>query len=231
VYVNTDEILEAADRHIRERAPETTVFEGAATSDPMSVEEYTGSVARAVAFFASRPHGRFRLATKYCAVEGILDVVHRRRTRVRFSINTDRAIAQFERGTPALEERLAAARKVAGAGYPVGFLVAPVIAYPGWQGEYRSLVRGLVGSVQERAEPDLTFEVISHRFTRRAKSLICGRHPDSALPMNEGERCPVRGRFGYVKFVYPKAVIDSMKSLFEEEIRRCFPAAAIEYVI
>ncbi|KJS15768.1 MAG: hypothetical protein VR69_11990 [Peptococcaceae bacterium BRH_c4b] len=46
VYVNIDEILSAAGKYILERAPEITVFEGAATSDPLPVERYTGSLTR-----------------------------------------------------------------------------------------------------------------------------------------------------------------------------------------
>jgi spore photoproduct lyase len=34
IYVNVEEILQQAGEYIKKRAPETTVFEGAATSDP-----------------------------------------------------------------------------------------------------------------------------------------------------------------------------------------------------
>ncbi|GBF32077.1 spore photoproduct lyase [Desulfocucumis palustris] len=40
--MNTDEILSAAGEYIKERTPEITLFEGAATSGPLPVERYTG---------------------------------------------------------------------------------------------------------------------------------------------------------------------------------------------
>jgi DNA repair photolyase len=36
VHVNVDEILNQAEKHITERSPDITIFEGAATSDPSS---------------------------------------------------------------------------------------------------------------------------------------------------------------------------------------------------
>ena len=38
VFVNTDDILEQAKKYIDERSPHITIFEGAATSDPIPIE-------------------------------------------------------------------------------------------------------------------------------------------------------------------------------------------------
>jgi len=40
-----------------------TIFEGAATSDPVPVEPYTGALAETIRFFASQEHGKFRFVT------------------------------------------------------------------------------------------------------------------------------------------------------------------------
>ncbi|MGE5542834.1 MAG: spore photoproduct lyase, partial [Bacillota bacterium] len=231
VYVNLDEILDTASRYIATRLPETTVFEGAATSDPLAVEEYTGAVARAVSFFAGQHHARFRVVTKFSDVDGLLGIDHRGHTRLRFSVNVPGVIDEYERGTPALEKRLRAAARVAASGYPLGFLIAPVIAMPGWEGEYRRLIADLVTAVPDSARAGLTFEIISHRFTPRARSLIIGRHPGSTLPMDPAGRRVKMGQFGYTKYVYPDEVIQGMKRLFQEEISRWFPEASIEYII
>ena len=65
---------EQAAEYVRVRAPETTVFEGAATSDPVAVEAWTGSLARAIGFFARLENAAFRFATSYTDVDGLLDV-------------------------------------------------------------------------------------------------------------------------------------------------------------
>lgn len=51
IYVNTEEILSAARDYIEKRKPEITVFEGAATSDPIPMEPYTGILRRVIEFF------------------------------------------------------------------------------------------------------------------------------------------------------------------------------------
>jgi len=123
VYVNIEEILSAAARYIDDRAPEITVFEGAATSDPIPAEHYTDILKEAIAFFGRQKYGRFRFVTKFTDINSLLDAPHNGHTRFRFSVNAEEIIRQFEHATPPLQERLAAAKKVALAGYPLGFLV------------------------------------------------------------------------------------------------------------
>ncbi len=231
VYVNIDEILEAARRLIEKHRPRVTVFEGAATSDPVPTERFTGSLARTVAFFGRQERGRFRFVTKFPEVDPLLGLEHRSHTRVRFSINTPRIIAQYEHLTPDLEERLAAARKVAAAGYPTGFIVAPVIAYDRWEDEYRLLLDEVAAALGTARGGDVTFEVISHRFTARAKTTILSVFPGTSLPMEEGERKVKFGQFGYRKFVYPEATLSAIKAFFEREIPARLPGAGIEYII
>lgn len=54
VYVNIEEILDTATKYINERLPEITIFEGAATSDPVPVEPYTGSLRQSINFWQIR---------------------------------------------------------------------------------------------------------------------------------------------------------------------------------
>lgn len=51
VHVNIDEILSQAQKYIDERLPEITIFEGAATSDPIPVEPYTHSIEKGYRIF------------------------------------------------------------------------------------------------------------------------------------------------------------------------------------
>ena len=51
VYVNIEEILAKAGDYMTQRAPEITVFEGAATSDPIPTEYLTGLLYKTIEFF------------------------------------------------------------------------------------------------------------------------------------------------------------------------------------
>lgn len=231
VYVNVDEILKAAEGYIKERAPEVTLFEGAATSDPIPLERYTGSLKKAIEFFGRQELGRFRFVTKFTEVDSLLDADHRGHTRFRFSINTDRVIRKYEHGTPGIEKRIEAAAKVAAAGYPLGFIIAPIMIYPGWEGQYRELIEKLRKTLGTAAENDITFELISHRFTARAKKRILEVFPSSTLPMIEDERKFKYGQFGYGKYVYPKEAMESIGSLFKNGLTESFPGARVEYLV
>lgn len=230
VYVNTEEILNAAAGYIEKRKPEITVFEGAATSDPIPVEPYTGILARAIEFFGGQEHGRFRFVTKFTDVDTLLNVPHNGHTRFRFSINTGDVIKRYEHATPTLAERLAAAQKVAKAGYPLGFLVAPIIAEEGWKESYRDLFKAAAEEL-DGGITGLTFEFITHRFTKRAKNTILEVFPNTGLDLEEESRTFKFGQFGYGKYIYPKELFNEIKDYFYSLAQEFFPAAKVEYFV
>jgi len=231
-YVNVDEILGWADEYIRGRAPRVTVFEGSATSDPVPVEPYTGALAKAIEFFGKRDFARFRFATKFTDVRSLLRADHRGHTRVRFSVNAVRVIETYERGTPGLSARVEAARMMAAAGYPIGFLIAPVFVDADWRHAYLDMLDSIAGAVDSlRSGEPMTFEVITHRFTPRARSLILARRPHSRLPMEAEGRKRRMGQFGYIKYVYGKDILLEVEEFFRREVASRFPRAVIEYVI
>lgn len=231
IYVNIDEILDRTRSYIKERQPEITVFEGAATSDPLPVEPWTGALRRVIEFFGREQHGRFRFVTKFTGVDVLLDASHKRHTRFRFSLNTDYVISRFERGTPRLTDRIEAATRVAGAGYPLGFIIAPILVYPGWQESYTDLFQKLQASLDSGPLADLTFEFITHRFTARAKANIKDVFPDTELPMNEDERKFKFGQFGYGKYVYSPDVFNNIKSCMYRLVEEYFPGVQVEYLV
>jgi len=236
-YANLEEILSTAQRLAAARSPEVTVFEGAATSDPLPIEHITGSLRRSIEHFGAAENSRFRFVTKFADVEPILGAGHGGNTAVRFSVNASHVLRSYEYGTASLEQRLEALGKVKSDGYPVGLMIGPVITFEGWKDEYRSLL-DQVRTVLEGAVPgsdksagELTFEIITHRFTSRAKKNILSVFPNTTLPMEEGERRLVHGQFGYTKYLYPKETMDEVRHFFEEEIPRRVPGATIAYTV
>lgn len=229
IYVNIEEILAAARDYIEKRKPEITVFEGAATSDPLPVEPYTGILGRVIEFFSDQEYGRFRFVTKFTDVDSLLEVPHHGHTRFRFSINTREVINQFEHATPSLPERLAAAQKVAAAGFPLGFLVAPIITEKDWQDSYRALFQTV--AVKFGHIPGLTFEFITHRFTKRAKTTILEVFPGTHLSLDEEARTFKFGQFGYGKYIYPGELFKEIRAEFEATTREFFPGAEVKYFV
>lgn len=231
VYVNVDEILDIARELIAARSPEITVFEGAATSDPLPVEKYTGSLKKTINFFGEQPKGRFRFVTKFTEVESLLDAQHNGHTRFRFSLNCEEVIRNYEHGTPSAPERILAAQKVFQAGYPLGFIIAPIFRFENWKDEYSKLFDSLAERLLPNAPDKLSFEFISHRFTARAKSNILKIFPQTRLPMAENSRKYKYGQFGYGKYIYPADEMDELKDFFQQLTNKHFPGAEIEYFV
>ncbi|MEG6616446.1 spore photoproduct lyase [Peptococcaceae bacterium 1198_IL3148] len=231
VYVNIEDILNRAKKYIEKRSPEITIFEGAATSDPIAVERYTGALKRTIEFFGQQQLGRFRFVTKFTDVDSLLDVNHNNHTRFRFSLNSAPVIKKYEHGTPDMPQRVEAAGKVAHAGYPLGFIIAPIILEDNWQHDYTELLTALNDQIPAFLKADITFELITHRFTKRAKGIINEVFPSSSLDMDEEKRTVKYGQFGYVKYVYPKETMQEVKEFFTTTIANLFPHSRVEYFV
>lgn len=231
VYVNIEKILDAANKYTNERLPEITMFEGAATSDPIPVEPYTHSLKQSIAFFGKLDNARLRFVTKYNDIETLLNVEHNGHTEIRFSINTSTIIDKYEHFTASRNKRIEASMRVAEAGYPIGFLIAPVFIYPDWKKEYNDLLITLHKKLPKNLKFPITFEIISHRYTTTAKNRILQVFPESELPMNDEERKFKYGQFGYGKYMYDTGSIHEIKAFFTERIDQLFDNKHLLYII
>ncbi|MBB6623165.1 spore photoproduct lyase [Clostridium gasigenes] len=231
VNANVEDILSQAQKYINERIPKITIFEGAATSDPVPVEPYTELLKKTIEFFANSEYGKFRFVTKYNDIDGLLNIKHNGKTEIRFTLNTDKVISDYEKRTASINNRIDASVKVAEAGYPLGYIIAPIFIYDGWKQDYMKLLIDLNKRLPKNLAYPITFEVISHRYTTRAKNVITQVFPNNTLPMNDSERTYKYGQFGYGKFVYTKENILEIKEFFEHSIKEVFPDSEIKYII
>lgn len=228
-YVNLEEIFAQAQKYMEERKPETTRFEAACTADIVGIDHLTHSLKKAIEFFGQTEYGRLRFVTKFHHVDHLLNARHNGRTRFRFSVNSRYVINHFEPGTSSFDERLEAARKVAMAGYPLGFIIAPLYMHEGWEEGYLELFERLEEQLKGVETPNLTFELIQHRFTKPAKKVIEKRYPKTKLEMDEEKRKYKWGRYGIGKYIYPDEEADDLEAAMRSNVKRYFPNAYVEY--
>jgi len=228
-YVNVDEIFDAAEKYMKERAPEPTRFEASCTSDIVGIDHLTHTLKRTIEYIGASNLGQLRFVTKFAHVDHLLDAKHNGRTRFRFSVNADYVIKFFEPGTSRLNERIEAARKVAEAGYPLGFIVAPIYLHEGWKNGYREMFEKLEAELPDYAKKDLTFEFIQHRFTKPAKKVILQNYPMTKLELDEEKRKWKWGRYGIGKYVYKDEEQAEIRETLSGYLRRFFPDAKLEY--
>ena len=230
-YANLPQILENLQQY--ETKDQTTSFEVSCYTDPLGIEHLTGSLAACIRHFGTRPQARLRWVSKFDAVEGLVGLPHNGHTRCRFSVNAQAVSRQFEGGTAAIAQRLAAIRRLAlppsqgGGGYPVGLVVAPIMAIENWEQAYGDLLDQIEQALD--FDCDLTFELISHRFTPGSKAVLQSWYPGSQLDLDEQTRRIKRNKFGGVKYVYDRDITQALKAFFTAEIARRFPQAELLY--
>ena len=236
-YADLDEILEASiafegqgriTSTSADRAHEGTTFEASCYTDPLALEHLTGSIARAIEHFGSRPDASLRFTTKYDDVGSFLGLEHAGHTRARFSVNA-RGVERYEGGTARVAARLTALRRMAVSGYRVGLTIAPIMPVEGWQDEYAALLDAAAEAVDGVEDLDLTVELITHRFTDTSKQVLTGWYPSTKVDMDEEARTLKRTKFRGTKHVYSKPVMTELRGFFEREVPERLPAARILY--
>jgi spore photoproduct lyase len=211
------------------RAAEGTTFEASCYTDPLGIEHITGALAEAIRFFGEwDAPAQLRFTTKYDGVGPLLALRHGRRTRIRFSVNSRRA-ERFEGGAPRMPLRLAAMREAALAGYRIGLTVAPIMPLPDWEAEYDRLLADCAAALEGAADPDLTVELITHRFTEGSKRVLQNWYPGSRLDMDEDSRARKTTKFGSVKWVFPRETMRELRNTLEAAVARRLPGARILY--
>ena len=231
-FANLPQILAATDNYVSEEK-ETTSFEVSCYTDPLSLEHLTGSLSECIRYFGLQEKKRLRWVSKFDTVEPLLGIEHNGHTRCRASVNAQAVSKGFEGGTASVSDRMQALRKLAlpkaqgGGGYPVGFVIAPIMAFDGWREGYTKLFEEMTTVLN--FECDLTFELITHRFTAKSKQVLNEWYPNSKLEMQMDSRTTKRNKFGGIKYVYNKETTQDLRQFFESEIAQRFPNAQLLY--
>jgi spore photoproduct lyase len=140
-----------------------------------------------------------------------------------------RIVSRLEGGTAPLPARLAALRRVALAGYPVGLTVAPIMPVDGWREAYDALFADAAAALAGVPALDLTAEFITHRFTPGSKEVLLGWYPGTSLEMDEARRVRKTTKFGSTKHVYPAAIMRELRAFMEGALARRLPCARLLY--
>ena len=231
VFANLPKILESTKRY--ESLSTVTSFEASCYTDPLSIEHLTGGLAKTIEFFGSRPTSHLRFVTKFDNVDSLINLNHQGKTRFRCSLNADVVSKRLEGGTPDISKRINALKRMAmpkelgGGGYPIGIVLAPIMPIPDWKDHYMKLLQDVKASLN--FDCDLTFELITHRFTPGSRDVLLSWYPNTSLDFTETTRTVKRNKFGGTKYVYVKEMMVDLKQFFEKETTANFPKAKILY--
>ena len=230
-FANLPAILENLVQY--KKPSQLTTFEASCYTDPLGIEHLTGSLAETIRFFGEQENMELRWVSKFDQVDGLLQVPHNGHTQPRVSLNTAMIASRLEGGTASVDARLAAIRKLAlarsegGGGYKVGIVIAPIMPVPDWEEQYTELLNKLEQTLDFPCE--VTFELITHRFTPGSKALLQEWYPNTTIDFDEQNRSLKFNKFGGKKFVYPPVTMNMLKSFFYSELKQRFPNAPILY--
>lgn len=146
VYVNLDEILNEIDRVARRLGREEAFYLGK-LQDGMALDPLTGYSRTMIPFFAGHPFARLRILSKCADFDNVLELDHKGRTVLCWSLNPPAVRKDYEVITPPVEDRLVAMRKCAAAGYPIRVMLMPIIPIPDWRQHYDELLETLLTEV------------------------------------------------------------------------------------
>jgi len=146
IFVNLDEIVSRIDQAARKLAEPTAFYLGK-LQDGLALDPLTGHSRLLVPFFASHPIARQILLTKSADVHNLLDLDHQDATILSWSLNPPEVTDAFEASTPPPQERIAAMRRCAKAGYPLRAVIMPVIPMSGWQDIYAEFLAELLTTI------------------------------------------------------------------------------------
>ncbi|MEL6930331.1 MAG: spore photoproduct lyase family protein [Cyanobacteria bacterium J06600_6] len=226
-YANLPEILANLSNY--EREGQDTTYEVSCYTDPLGIEHLTGSLAECIRYFGTRNTAYLRWVSKFDSVDELLNLPHNGHTRCRTSVNADPVSRSLEGGTATVSQRLQGLRKLAFAGYPIGIVLAPIMEIADWQQHYNNLFELMAQTLDLDCDCDLTFELITHRFTPKSKEILQTWYPNSKLDLEESNRSQKRNKFGGVKYVYPKETMAELKDFIAAQIEEKFPQAQILY--
>jgi len=230
-YANLPQIL--ANLAAYERPGQPTTYEVSCYTDPLGIEHLTGSLAECIRYFGTRQDAHLRWVSKFNGVDHLLDLPHNGHTRCRMSVNAAPIAQKLEGGTASVAARLQALRRLGlsrsqgGGGYPIGLVIAPIMPIADWQMHYSQLFDAIEAAID--FDSDLTFELISHRFTPGSKDVLLSWYPKTTLDLDESTRSVKRNKFGGTKYVYDANTMKILRRFFEHEISRRFPQATVLY--
>ena len=146
VFVNLPEILNEIDRQAHMQGQPCAFYLGK-LQDGLALDPLCGTSRVLIPFFARHPFARMTLLTKSADVDNLLDLDHRGRTILSWSVNPSEIHDRFERNVPHPDKRIKAMQRCAKAGYPVRAVLMPIIPVKGWEDIYGRFLRKLLMSM------------------------------------------------------------------------------------
>jgi spore photoproduct lyase len=202
-YVNVESILAEVSDFLQKNSAKFFRIGTGELGDSLALDQIVDFASILIPFFASKRNAILELKTKSALVDHILDLRHRNRTVISWSVNTPAIIASEEHRTASLDERLEAAKKVSEKGFGVGFHFDPIIitnCIDEEIGEYLKVIDLILENFEARQISWISLGLL--RYPKDLPRIALKRFPNSRI--YTGELVPTGGKMRYLRFIREK---------------------------
>ena len=183
LYVNIEDLLLEVKRLAQAKFPQTVRLGSGEFIDSLGFDELVPVHPFLIESFANLPNIVFEVKTKSNYVQQLLNLKHKGKTVVSWSVNPPAVIQQEEQMTASLEQRLKAAQLCQEAGYKVGFHFDPLIYYPNWQKDYKKVVALIFQLLKPETVAWISLGAL--RFKPELKEVMQEKFPHSKIVYGE----------------------------------------------
>ena len=139
LFVNYEDFEKEIAETIEKCGDAPSYFYAGYDSDSLALEQYSGFVNYFLNVFKNFPQAYLELRTKSAQIRSLLRHEALPNVVIALSFSPETVAAQWEDRVPAFSKRIAAAKKLEEAGWPIALRFEPLIDYKGVQADYQQL--------------------------------------------------------------------------------------------
>jgi spore photoproduct lyase len=165
-------------------------------TDSLMMDDITRIGENLIKQFSPHKNVMLELKTKSNNIDHLLSIKEKGSTVLAWSLNTERNIAKYEKGSASLNMRIQAAKKAGEANFFLAFHFDPIIIYKGWEKDYKDLIDNLFSNID--SEKLVWISLGCFRYSPGFKDVLQDKFPDEELTLEE--MFPgVDGKYRYLK--------------------------------
>jgi len=196
IHVNLQDLWRELDIFMAKRRGSYFRIGTGELGDSLALDYITELSQDLIFYFRQKPNAWFELKTKTVNISNILKLKPAENIVISWSLNSSAMAQGEEKGAPSVEDRIQAARVVSEKDFWVGFHFDPIIHYPGWERDYRDIIKMLLQEV--KAAKIAWISLGSLRFPSTLKTIIRRRFTKSKIFYDEFIK-GIDGKYRYFK--------------------------------
>lgn len=231
LFVNIDEIAHTIIKHSNDlgkkltpnqQDPDYWIYDIGCNSDCSIDSVYSKNPQILIETIGRSHHAKATFATKYVNEEAFINLNHRGRTRIRYSLMPQRVSKAVDIRTSPITERIKSINNLVEAGYEVHANFSPVILYKEWIDDWTELFKEIDQTLTDKAKKQFKCEVIflTHHAGLHEKNLQWNPKGEDYLWLPKYQEDKGRNVLRY-KLEYKRKAVSRFEKMIQENIPYC----------